>query len=117
MAGPRERAGFILPPENRACIGRSRQTFLTLNSIKQVRFRSAHPQQHSSGVGESNGQISWFWVLPLSLFLHREDGEDHLEGAQHLNAQSLSRIQLQGDLGREQRGAEGLGAAQMFLGQ
>lgn len=68
-------------------------------------------------MGESNGQISWFWVLLPSLLLHREDGEDHLEGAQHLHAQSLSRIQLQGDLGREQRAAERLEAAQAFLGQ
>lgn len=118
MAGPSERAGFILPPEKRACRGRSHQTFLILNIIKHVPLRPPHPQQHPSRVGESNGQISRFWVLPPSLLLHREDGEDHLEGAQHLNAQSLSRIQLQGDLGGgEQRGAEGPEAAQVLLGQ
>lgn len=72
----------------------------------------SHPQQHSGRVGESNGQISWFWVVPPSLLLHREDGEDHLEGAQDLDAQSLSRIHLQGDLGWEKRVAEELGTAE-----
>lgn len=77
-----------------------------LNITKRVqRFGSAHPQQHSGGVGEPDGQVSWFRVLPPSLLLHGEDGEHHLEGAQHLNGQSLSRIQLQGHLWG--RGVEG----------
>lgn len=86
---------------------RSRRTFFRiLNIINQVRFGSAHPQQDSSRVGKPDGQISRFRVLPPSLLLHGEDGEDHLEGAQHLNGQSLSRIQLQGDLwGRWSGGA------------
>lgn len=115
MAGPRERAGFMLPPENRAWSGRSHQTFFwgILNITKRVRrFGSAHPQQHSGGVGKPDGQVSRFRVLPPSLLLHREDGEHHLEGAQHLNGQSLSRIQLQGHLWGRGAGecAEGRGA-------
>lgn len=79
--------------------------FWILNITKRVqRVGSAHPQQHSGGVGEPNGQVSWFRVLPPSLLLHREDGEHHLEGAQHLNAQSLSRIQLQGHLWEREAG-------------
>lgn len=73
--------------------------FGILNITKRVwRVGSAHPQQHSGGVGEPDGQVSRFRVLPPSLLLHGEDGEHHLEGAQHLNGQSLSRIQLQGHL-------------------
>lgn len=106
--GGTQRTGRVHASTGEASLGRTRTSTLPSgNIIKQARFRPPHPQQHSSRVGESHGQIPWFRALPPPLLLHREDGEDHLEGAQHLHAQSLSRMQLQGDLGREQRAAEG----------